>query len=95
MADNQPLVDQRDVTLTRPTGESATFGPMPAGDAVIVAAVAHLTGHGVTVTENVTVYLAGGTTETFEGVTQERAAEIEMTLGSSPNIMRIDVEPMS
>ena len=43
--------------------------------------------------ENVTVYLADGSTERFENVTRERAAEIELTLGSSPNIMRIDVEP--
>jgi hypothetical protein len=43
--------------------------------------------------ENVTVYLADGGVERFENVTRERAAEIELTLGSSPNIMRIDVEP--
>lgn len=95
MPDSQPSTDQRDVTLIRPTGESATFGPMPAGDAAIVATVAQLTGHGAAVTENVTVYLANGRTETFEGVTRERAVEIELTLGSSPNIARIDVEPAS
>jgi hypothetical protein len=46
-------------------------------------------------TENVTVYLANGRTERFDGVTRERAVEIELTLGSSPNIARIDVEPAS
>lgn len=44
-------------------------------------------------TEDVTVYLADGGTQTFKGVTRERAAEIELTLGSDPNITRIDVEP--
>ncbi|HEV2345215.1 MAG TPA: hypothetical protein VGS97_14045 [Actinocrinis sp.] len=43
--------------------------------------------------EDVTVYLAGGRTERHEGVSRERACELEMTLGSSPNIMRIDVDP--
>lgn len=45
--------------------------------------------------EDVTIYLADGGTQTFKGVTRERAAEIELTLGSSPNIARIDVEPAS
>jgi hypothetical protein len=45
--------------------------------------------------ENVTVYLADGSTERFENVSRERAAQIELTLGSSPNIARIDVEPAS
>jgi hypothetical protein len=83
------------VTLTRPNGETKTFGPMPVLDAAIVTAAAADRGVRATVTENVTVYLADGSTERFEGVTRERAAEIELTLGSSPNIMRIDVEPAS
>lgn len=45
--------------------------------------------------EDVTVYLANGHTERFENVTRERAVQIELTLGSSPNIARIDVEPAS
>lgn len=45
--------------------------------------------------ENVTVYLANGRTEQFPDVTRERAVQIELTLGSSPNIARIDVEPAS
>jgi hypothetical protein len=45
--------------------------------------------------ENVTVCLADGRTETFENVTRERAVQIELTLGSSPNIARIDIEPAS
>ncbi|MGH6654584.1 MAG: hypothetical protein ACRDVE_05190 [Actinocrinis sp.] len=44
-------------------------------------------------TEDVTVYLANGGTERHEGVTRERARELEMTLGSSPNIVRVDVDP--
>ena len=36
MATRTPEI-QHDVTLTRPNGESATFGPMPAFDAAIVA----------------------------------------------------------
>lgn len=53
--------------------------------------VEHANGHPVA--EDVTVYLADGRTERFEGVTRERARELELTLGSSPNIARIDVDP--
>lgn len=34
------------VTLGRPTGETKTFGPMPARDALLVALAAHASGHG-------------------------------------------------
>ncbi len=43
--------------------------------------------------ENVTVHMTDGRSERFEGVTRDRAREIELTLGSSPNIDRIHVEP--
>jgi hypothetical protein len=39
----------KDVTVTKPTGESRTFGPMPTFDAVVAAAAAQLAGHGATV----------------------------------------------
>lgn len=45
----QTPTDQSAVTLTRPNGQSATFGPMPERDAALVAAVAHVTGHGATI----------------------------------------------
>lgn len=47
MGDNeqQGPADLHDVTLTRPTGESATFGPMPKVDAAFVALAAAATGH--------------------------------------------------
>lgn len=41
---------------------------------------------------DVTVYTADGHTEQFPGVSHERARELELTLGSSPNIARIDVD---
>lgn len=44
MARNDRRAD-RDITLTAPDGRQATFGPMPAGDAALVAVIATAKGH--------------------------------------------------
>lgn len=40
---------------------------------------------------DVTIYLADGATDRYDGVTEARATQLEETFGASPAVMRIDV----
>jgi len=43
--------------------------------------------------EDVTVYYSSGPPDHYRGLTRDQAREIELTLGSSPNVVQIDVTP--